>query len=304
MRMSGRSNVQSSKSGVLDYCASVKDADSQESDKESVSVSGDANNSGVFVDSKGMAWIALKQACNEIETKNQVVVENLKAMNERMNKQCMINENIVKEQKNDATIIKTKPLLATKESQNGEEVYDMASIRSSALDVQHRLRTQETYISKNAKQTHDLNQRMETTAKKMAQTEDDCYTIANLLNVHHGVLSDCTNTVREHGLKSSKFEANTKQNMLILEKLFEETRLGIQTDMNELQEKMTRLGSTNSKLKNDSDNMKQMHKEFTEETNARMKILKDYVEKIENKVSNVLLEPNEVQNKISKFIKK
>ena len=304
MRMSGRASVQSSKSGVLDYCASVKDAESSESDKGSVSVAGDANNNGVFVDSKGMAWIALKQACNEIETKNQIVAENLKEMNEKMSKQCMINENIVKEQKNDSAIIKTKPLLATKESQNGEDVYDMASIRSSALDVQHRLRTQEKYISNTAKQTHDLNQKMAKTEKKMAQTEDDCYTIANLLNAHHGVLSDCANAVQENKLKFSKFEKNTRQNMLILEKLVEETRLGIQTDMNELQEKMSRLGGVNSKLKNDSENMKVMHTVFAAETDSKLKFLKDYIEKIEGKVSGVIMEPVEVENKISKFIKK
>ena len=304
MRMSGRASVQSSKSGVLDYCGSVKDAESSESDKGSVSVEGDANNNGVFVDSKGMAWIALKQACKEIETKNQVAVRTLEAMNESIDKQCTISDNIVREQKNDAAIIKTKPLRATKGSQNGEEVYDMASIRSSARDVQDRLRTQEKYISTAGKETHDLNQKMAKTGQKMAKVEDDCYTIANLLDVHHGVLSDCTNKVRENRLESSKFEANTRQNMLILENLVEETRLGIQTDMKELEEKMSRLGGTNSKLKNDSDNMRQMQKAFAEETNAKMNFLKDYVEKIEDKVSGVILEPNAFKNKISRFVKK
>lgn len=284
MRMAGKTNVEGSKSGFLDYSETVKDAESVEGAKQSVSVIGSLaevnGESGVFVDSKGMAWVSLKQACQKMEEENS--------------KFGFASTQEV----DNSTIIKTKPLQEaadTKSVDMDNQVYDMASIRNSA--VEKRLRAHESYISGAMRNNRDLQ-------KKVDQNGDDCLTIANLVNAHHDVLSSCTTDMRKNSQDTLKFQQQTKKNMEILSREVENTKLELEQNMKKFNEKMLTMKSSNSNSSKDSETFSKLQKTVFENTQSKMDDLNLRMKKLEKEYSSVFMNENNIHEKIARFNKR
>ncbi len=283
MRMAGRPNVGGSKSGFLDYSETVKDADSTESAKQNVSAIGslaDVNGEhGVFVDSKGMAWVSLKQACQKMEQEHS-------------------NFGILSTQQEDTSaIIKTTPLNEGKKENSVDmdnQVYDMASIRNSAVDK--RLRAHESYISGAIKRNHDLE-------KKVDRNGDDCLTIANLVSAHHDVLSSCTTDIRKNEEGNLKFQKQTKKNMEILSSEVEHLKVELEQNMQNLDDKLSKLKSNfgNSTKNSDLSNLK---KSILENTHSKIDDLTLRMKKIEQEYSGVFMDENKITEKVARFTRR